>query len=171
MSQSAHPAPHRHNINFALLTAALIGTPAVWGARLVVNYAIDSHFCFPGDRRSNAIPGWTWPTLIGLDLFGDPCGRGSLADLAGQLAPDPARTRGGGRSPNRDWRRTHAIPVPVGSHDQRWFFGRADRRSHYTLDNAGMWIIHRGLPPSQKRPPRGAKRRGVRDVFSAFRLL
>jgi hypothetical protein len=69
MSQSAHPAPHRHNINFALLTAALIGTPAVWSVRLVVNYAIDSHFCFPGDRRSNAIPGWTWPTLIGLDLL------------------------------------------------------------------------------------------------------
>ena len=92
MSQSAHPAPHRDNINFALLTAALIGTPAVWSVRLVVNYAIDSYFCFPGDRRSNAIPSWA-----GRRSSASICWRSAwpraVADLVGQLVPDPAQRR------------------------------------------------------------------------------
>lgn len=69
MTDAAHPAPHRHAINFGLLATALIATPAIWGIRLVVNYGIDSHYCFPGDRRSNALPGWAWPTLLGIDLL------------------------------------------------------------------------------------------------------
>jgi hypothetical protein len=69
MTDAAHPAPHRANINFGLLAAALIATPAMWGIRLVVNYGIDSHYCFPGARRSDALPGWAWPTLLGIDLL------------------------------------------------------------------------------------------------------
>src|SRR5689334_13657914 len=47
MSEHAHPAPHRHRVSTALLAFALWATPAVWGMRLVANYAINSHFCFP----------------------------------------------------------------------------------------------------------------------------
>ena len=43
--------------------ARCLGRPAGW------EWPIDSHFCFPGERRSNAIPGWTWPTHFGSDLL------------------------------------------------------------------------------------------------------
>jgi hypothetical protein len=69
VTDQAHPAPQRHNVDFALLAFALLATPAIWGLRLVANYAIDSHFCFPGDQRSDALPGWAWPTLLGLDVL------------------------------------------------------------------------------------------------------
>jgi hypothetical protein len=69
MTDAAHPAPHRHTINFRLLAAALIATPAIWGVRLVVNYGIDSHYCFPGTQRSSGLPDWAWPTLLGVDLL------------------------------------------------------------------------------------------------------
>jgi hypothetical protein len=69
MSEHAHPAPHRHRVSTALLAFALLATPAVWGMRLVANYAINSHFCFPGDQHGIRLPGWAWPTLLGLDLL------------------------------------------------------------------------------------------------------
>ncbi len=68
MSEHAHPAPHRRRISSALLAFALLATPAAWGVRLVANYAIDSHFCFPGDQPGIVLPSWAWPTLLGLDL-------------------------------------------------------------------------------------------------------
>ena len=69
MTDAAHPAPHRHTINFGLLATALIATPAIWGLRLVINFGIDSHYCFPGARRSAGLPGWAWPTLLGIDFL------------------------------------------------------------------------------------------------------
>ncbi len=69
MTDRPHPAPHRHAVSFALLVLALVATPCLWGVRLVTNYALDSHFCFPGDARRNAVPGWVWPTLLGIDVL------------------------------------------------------------------------------------------------------
>lgn len=69
MTDHAHPAPHRNNINFALLASALIAVPSIWGMRLVANFAIDSHYCFPGEIRSDTLPSWAWPTLLGLDFL------------------------------------------------------------------------------------------------------
>lgn len=69
MTNQAHPAPHRDRLGFALLATALIGVPCIWGLRLVLNYAIDSHFCFPGEMRRGVLPAWAWPTLLGIDLL------------------------------------------------------------------------------------------------------
>ena len=69
MTDRAHPAPHRHRAGLMILGAALFATPAVWGLRLVLNYALDSYFCYPGSIRKYALPGWTWPTLLGVDAL------------------------------------------------------------------------------------------------------
>jgi hypothetical protein len=68
MTDLAHPAPERHRVSLGLLATALIAVPSMWALRLVVNYGIDSHFCFPTETRRNVLPGWAWPTLLGIDL-------------------------------------------------------------------------------------------------------
>ncbi len=68
MSEQAHPAPHRDRVGLGLLALVLIAVPCLWGLRLVVNYAIDSYFCFPDAVRHNILPGWAWPLLLALDL-------------------------------------------------------------------------------------------------------
>ncbi len=68
----AHPAPHRHRVGTTLLVAGLFAVPLVWGIRLAANFAIASHFCFPGDVRLYALPpslGWVWPTMIGINVL------------------------------------------------------------------------------------------------------
>ncbi len=69
MTDQAHPAPHRGHVSLALLALALFGTPSIWGLRLVLKYGIDSYFCFPGETRHNVLPGWVWPSLLGIDLL------------------------------------------------------------------------------------------------------
>ncbi|MBV8755207.1 MAG: hypothetical protein JO328_20335 [Hyphomicrobiales bacterium] len=68
MSDHVHPAPRRHEVGLWILLAALFAVPTIWGLRLVLNFALASYFCFPGTVRHYALPGWTWPTLLGVDL-------------------------------------------------------------------------------------------------------
>lgn len=68
MTDLAHPAPARHRVSLRLMPTALLAVPCLWALRLVVNYGIDSHFCFPSETRRNVLPGWAWPTLLGADF-------------------------------------------------------------------------------------------------------
>ena len=69
MTDRAHSAPQRHHVGLLILGAALVATPAIWGLRLVLNFALASYFCFPGSIRHYALPGWTWPALLGVDAL------------------------------------------------------------------------------------------------------
>jgi hypothetical protein len=72
LTGAAHPAPYRHHVGTTLLVLILFVVPLLWGIRLVANFAIASHFCFPGDLRRYALPnplGWVWPTMIGIDVL------------------------------------------------------------------------------------------------------
>lgn len=60
-------AQNRDRASLASLAAGLFAVPCSWALRLVVNYGIDSHFCFPGESRRNILPAWAWPTLLGID--------------------------------------------------------------------------------------------------------
>ncbi len=69
---AARPAPHRHRVGATLLVLGLFAVPLMWGIRLVANFAIASHFCFPGALRLHALPhalGWVWPTMIGINVL------------------------------------------------------------------------------------------------------
>jgi hypothetical protein len=64
-----HPASPP-NLSYVVL--ALFAVPALWGVRLVVNFGLVSHYCFPSGVRRGSLPGsfdWLWPTLLGIDLF------------------------------------------------------------------------------------------------------
>ena len=69
MSERTHPAPQRHHVALLVLLAALFAVPTIWGLRLVLNFALASYFCFPGTVRQYTLPGWTWPTLLGIDAL------------------------------------------------------------------------------------------------------
>lgn len=72
LTGGAHPAPHRHRIDIRPLLLGLFGVPLLWGLRLVANFAMASHFCFPGAARRYALPdtlGWIWPTMVGIDVL------------------------------------------------------------------------------------------------------
>lgn len=68
MTDLALAAPNRDRPSLALLAAALFAVPCLWALRLVVNYGIDSYFCFPSEVRRNILPAWAWPTLLGIDV-------------------------------------------------------------------------------------------------------
>jgi hypothetical protein len=68
MTAIAHPTPERDRPSRGLLATALFGVPSLWALRLVINYGIDSYFCFPSETRRNVLPGWAWPTLLGIDF-------------------------------------------------------------------------------------------------------
>jgi len=68
MIELAHPAAQRHRPRLGLLWAALFVVPCAWALRVVVNYGIDSYFCFPSEMRRSLLPAWAWPTLLGIDL-------------------------------------------------------------------------------------------------------
>jgi hypothetical protein len=59
-------------ISRAALYFGLIASGVVWFAQLIVKYAIDSHFCYPGSMppSSNAPANlsWLWPLLLAIDL-------------------------------------------------------------------------------------------------------
>ena len=61
-------APNRDRASLASLAAGLFAVPCLWALRLVINYGIDSYFCFPGESRRNVLPPWAWPTLLGIDV-------------------------------------------------------------------------------------------------------
>jgi hypothetical protein len=63
-----HPAPRRNRAGPLKLAFGAIGGPLAWGVRLVVNYALASHACFPADvPRDDASSGGLWPLLIAVD--------------------------------------------------------------------------------------------------------
>jgi hypothetical protein len=68
MTDLAHPASRHHRTRPRFLWTALFAVPCMWALRLVVNYAIDSHFCFPSEIRRSHLPTWAWPTLLSIDL-------------------------------------------------------------------------------------------------------
>jgi hypothetical protein len=62
----------RERTGIPLLLLGLFGVPLIWGIRLVANFALASHFCFPGDLRRHALPeslGWVWPAMIGINAL------------------------------------------------------------------------------------------------------
>jgi hypothetical protein len=72
VTDRAHPAPRRHEVSSLTLAFCLLAAPSLWGLRLVINFAIDSYFCYPGDTRQVALPGglsWVWPTLIAINAL------------------------------------------------------------------------------------------------------
>ena len=56
MTDLAHPAPNRDRASLASLATGLFAVPCLWALRLVVNYGIDSYFCFPSESRRNVLP-------------------------------------------------------------------------------------------------------------------
>ena len=68
MTTVALAAANRDRPSLVLLAAALFAVPCLWALRLVVNYGIDSYFCFPSEVRRNILPTWAWPTLLGIDV-------------------------------------------------------------------------------------------------------
>lgn len=73
VTREAHPAPFRDRASLRGLALVLLGVPLLWGLRLVVNYALASHSCFPGDLRRLHLPpglGWVWWLQNGLNALG-----------------------------------------------------------------------------------------------------
>jgi hypothetical protein len=70
LSRDAHPAPHRDRVSLWILAFGAAGGPVAWVLRLVVNYGLASHACFPGDALRTSPPGpdWLWPALIAVDI-------------------------------------------------------------------------------------------------------
>ena len=67
-----HPAPHRHRASLGLLALGLVAAPLAWGGQLVINYALASHVCFPGDNPlRSVISGWgaVWTVLLVVELI------------------------------------------------------------------------------------------------------
>ena len=44
-----HPAPHAGVVSLSALWFGLFGAPAAWAVQLISNYALNAHFCYPGD--------------------------------------------------------------------------------------------------------------------------
>jgi hypothetical protein len=68
MTDLAQQQAQPYRAHLGLLWTVLLTVPCVWALRLVVNYSIDSYFCFPSETRRNLLPAWAWPTLLGIDL-------------------------------------------------------------------------------------------------------
>lgn len=60
-----HPAPHAGLVPLAALWFGLFGAPAGWAAQLITNYALNAHFCYPGDTP-RASPQFGGVRLVGL---------------------------------------------------------------------------------------------------------
>ena len=54
MSAVAHPAPRRGIVRTGVLWFGIFGAPAAWALQTIVDYALVSHFCFPGDMPRRA---------------------------------------------------------------------------------------------------------------------
>jgi hypothetical protein len=71
-SLSQHPDPHRHAVSVTALLSALFAAPIFWAGNLMIDYALVSHACFPGDVPL-AVPsagfGFVWPLVFAFHLL------------------------------------------------------------------------------------------------------
>src|SRR5689334_22003498 len=70
-SLAEHPAPHRGRVSLVSIFYALFTAPIVWAGDLMIDFALVSHGCYPGDRPLPAPAagfGWVWPFLLATDL-------------------------------------------------------------------------------------------------------
>jgi hypothetical protein len=63
-----HPAPERNRAGLATLFFGLLAGPIAWAARLLFNYGIATHSCFPGSTPMiGAARQWVRITFISID--------------------------------------------------------------------------------------------------------
>ncbi|HKB55188.1 MAG TPA: hypothetical protein VKD22_14425, partial [Ramlibacter sp.] len=62
-----HPAPHAGAVRISALWFGLFGGPAAWAAQLFSNYALNAHFCYPGDTPQ-ASPQFGGVRAVGLGV-------------------------------------------------------------------------------------------------------
>ncbi len=71
-SLSQHPDPHRHAVGITALLGALFAAPIFWAGNLMIDYALVSHACYPGDvplAAPSAGFGFVWPLVFAFHLF------------------------------------------------------------------------------------------------------
>ena len=70
-SLAQHPDPHRHAIGVGALLAGLFAAPIFWAGNLMIDYALVSHACYPGNVPL-AVPsagfGFVWPLVFAFHL-------------------------------------------------------------------------------------------------------
>lgn len=52
-----HPARKRHHVDSWALGFALLGAPAIWSLHLIVNFALASQACAPGEQAGGGMSG------------------------------------------------------------------------------------------------------------------
>jgi hypothetical protein len=70
-SLAEHPAPHRDRVSLWSIFYSLFAAPIFWAGDLMVDYALISHACYPGDQPLAAATagfGWVWRFALALDL-------------------------------------------------------------------------------------------------------
>jgi hypothetical protein len=70
-SLAEHPAPHRGRVALASILYALFAAPIVWAGDLMVDFAVVSHACYPGDTplaKATAGFDWVWPFVLAANL-------------------------------------------------------------------------------------------------------
>jgi len=45
-----HPAPHRERVSLASIFYSLFAAPIAWAGDLMIDFALVSHACYPGDK-------------------------------------------------------------------------------------------------------------------------
>src|SRR5579884_2852033 len=66
-----HPAPHRGRVSLGAIFYGTFAAPIVWAGDLMVNFALVSHGCYPGDHPLAAPTagfGWVWDFALAFDL-------------------------------------------------------------------------------------------------------
>jgi hypothetical protein len=70
-SFAEHPAPHRHRVTIMAIFYALFAAPIFWSGDLMIDYALVSHACYPGDQPlagPTAGFGWVWAFALAAHL-------------------------------------------------------------------------------------------------------
>ena len=70
-SLARHPAPHREKVGLGALLYGLFAAPIVWAGDLIINFALVTHACYPGDlplRHPIAGFGFVWPLVLAIRL-------------------------------------------------------------------------------------------------------
>jgi hypothetical protein len=78
MSSEAHadlarrPARHRDGaVSMGALFFGLVAGMTAWSSQLLANYALNSHFCYPGSHLIDLSAqnlGWLWPLILAINL-------------------------------------------------------------------------------------------------------
>ena len=66
-----HPAPYREHVLLASIFYSLFAAPIAWAGDLMIDYALVSHACYPGDKplgASTAGFGGAWSFALAIDL-------------------------------------------------------------------------------------------------------